>query len=145
MCMKLSTMRRSRPKLNHILYYFVFVFFQYRDLSELASSFVEAERVPLKLMLVQDTALLIPLWTYCPKILPKDFYVPGPHPYALNTINFSKLINPLPLLSRLAAIKIIIKIHTTLRELQIRALKLAIFMKRHKLFCVNFIFCESYV
>ena len=44
----------------------------------------------LKLMLVQDTALFIPLCTYCPKGLPKGFYIPGTHPYALNTVNLLK-------------------------------------------------------
>jgi len=41
----------------------------------------------------------------------------------------------------MTVIKISVKIHTTQRELQIKPLKLAILMKRHKLFCVNFIFC----
>jgi len=39
----------------------MFVIFRYVNLSELASSFVEAETFRLKLMLVQDATLFIPL------------------------------------------------------------------------------------
>jgi len=37
----------------------MFVFFKHHDLSQLASSFDEADTVPFKLMLVQDAALFI--------------------------------------------------------------------------------------
>jgi hypothetical protein len=48
----------------------------------------------------------------------------------------------------MTVIKIIIKIRTTQRVLQINPLKLAILLKRYKLFCVNMIFCtllEKYI